>query len=633
MASKGWKTVFRTDLREVLRDRRTLFINLLLPVLLYPLMTLLLVQVSQIAAATPRPPPRIALVGADGDLQRALTGLTLVALSPSEAKAATDPDRAAARDILRRHDLVAVLSVEGNRLEIRRDEAHARIDRAEEAINKAVGQWKRQRSEQALVGSGLNPADVLDPVTIIRSGVAPPVETIRTRLAGIIPLLLVVLAVSGAMYPAVDLLAGERERGTLETLLSLPVRRRDLFLGKLLVVLVAALAAVLCNLMSLGVTATLVGSQVAAGGLEGFDARTLAGVGLPTLGLCLLLLLPLVITIGAVALALSAVATSAKEAQNHLAPLLLVVALLGSAAAIPDLRPNPALDLIPVTGATVVLRAALENPGRVPWGDAFLVLVASVCTAAVIVGWAVRLLEREDIRFPGLVRAGWGRWRTWGVNPGPGGLEALGLVAVAAAGMTLGAGLFAQAAPATLVVAPLLLFIAGPALLHAWAGAYRPAQLYWILPTWRQAGLAVLLSPLAIAVTLSVGVTQQLVVDPVLLKPVEEQMRKILGDLSTMGGLPLLLLCTAIVPAVCEELLCRGPILAGLRRALGPTTAVIVSALLFAALHQSPFRFVPQAVLGILLAILTLRTGSVMPAMIVHALHNGSLVVAETVLR
>ena len=124
-----------------------------------------------------------------------------------------------------------------------------------------------------------------------------------------------------------------------------------------------------------------------------------------------------------------------------------------------------------------------------------------------------------------------------------------------------------------------------------------------------------------------------MVVDPVLLKPVEEQMRKILGDLSTMGGLPLLLLCTAIVPAVCEELLCRGPILAGLRRALGPTTAVIVSALLFAALHQSPFRFVPQAVLGILLAILTLRTGSVMPAMIVHALHNGSLVVAETVFR
>ena len=626
---RNWATIFRTDLREVLRDRRTLFINLILPMLLYPLMTLVLVQVSQIAAASPRPPPRIALVGEDGDLRRVLTGLTLTALPPSDAATAAKADRAPALATLRQHDLAAVLIVEGSHLDIRRDEANPRIDQADSAIDKAVSAWRRQRSEAALAGSGLTPTAVLDPVTVVRSGLAPPAETIRTRLAGIIPLLLVVLAVSGAIYPAVDLLAGERERGTLETLLSLPVRRRDLFLGKLLVVLVAALAAVLCNLLSLGVTAGLIGSQVAAGGAIGFDARTLAGVGLPTLGLCLLLLLPLVVTLGALALALSAVAASAKEAQNHVAPLLLVVTLLGGAAAIPDLRPNPALDLLPVTGATVVLKAALENPGRVPWGDTLLVLVASICTAAVIVAWAVRLLEREDIRFPGLVRAGWGRWRRWGTNPGPGGLEALGLVAVAAAGMTLGAGLFAHAPPATMVAVPLLLFVAAPALVHAWAGAYRPAQVFWTWPSTNNLVLALVLAPLAIGVTAAIGAGQQHLVDPVLLKPIEEQMRKILDGLRDTGGLPLLLACTALAPAVCEELLCRGPVLAGLRRSIGPTGAVIVSALLFAALHQSPFRFLPQAVLGAMLAILTLRSGSVVPAMVVHFLHNGTLVVIE----
>ena len=84
----GWQAVFRTDLREVLRDRRTLFINLVLPALLYPLLTLVLVQVSQIAAATPRPPPRVALVGEDGETHhglydiswsRCLPGLALLA--------------------------------------------------------------------------------------------------------------------------------------------------------------------------------------------------------------------------------------------------------------------------------------------------------------------------------------------------------------------------------------------------------------------------------------------------------------------------------------------------------------------------------------------------------------------------
>jgi membrane protease YdiL (CAAX protease family) len=261
------------------------------------------------------------------------------------------------------------------------------------------------------------------------------------------------------------------------------------------------------------------------------------------------------------------------------------------------------------------------------------VLAASVATAATVVAWAVRLLEREDIRFPGLVRAGWGRWRRWGVNPGPGALEALGLVAVAAAGMTLGAGLFIHAPPAALVMAPLMLFVALPALGHAWLGAYRPAQLYWSLPRGRDLGLAALLAVPAIGLTVAVGSLQQAAVDPQLLKPIEEQMQRILGGLQATGGLPLVLLAAAVTPAICEELLCRGPVLAGLRRALGPTGAVIISALLFAALHQSPFRFVPQALLGVMLAVLTLRTGSVAPAMVVHALHNGALVVAASLSR
>ena len=114
------------------------------------------------------------------------------------------------------------------------------------------------------------------------------------------------------------------------------------------------------------------------------------------------------------------------------------------------------------------------------------------------------------------------------------------------------------------------------------------------------------------------------------LRDIETKILALLEDLRSAGGLPLLLIAVAVVPAICEEILCRGPVLAGLRRSVGPTAAVVLSGLLFAALHQSPYRFIPQAALGMVLALLTLRTGTVVPAIIVHALHNGTLVVIES---
>jgi membrane protease YdiL (CAAX protease family) len=85
------------------------------------------------------------------------------------------------------------------------------------------------------------------------------------------------------------------------------------------------------------------------------------------------------------------------------------------------------------------------------------------------------------------------------------------------------------------------------------------------------------------------------------------------------------LACLALAPAVCEELLFRGAILGLLKQRLPAIIAVLISALMFAALHGSPWRFLPQFVVGIALAVLTLRSGSVLPAILLHAIYNGLL--------
>ncbi len=665
----GVLRIFAKDGLEVLRDRRTLFVNLVLPLLLYPVIMLFMVQVLQLTQATPGEPPRVAVVGAPGALMRllreapALTKATshrpvsTAMASGTKATALAVVDDLPSADLLRLHDLVATadkdpldrspealkllrrnnlvaavvvieLPHERYRLAVLQDDASNRVDEVQVRFSAAFDAWRKELIVDRLRGFGL-PADTTTPIETAVVGLAPPAESVRTRVAGIIPLLLVLLAASGAFYPALDLLAGERERGTLETLLSLPVRRRDIFLGKLLVACAAAAVAVILNLLSLAGSVAMVGAQIPAGATSGVDVGSLFAVGGGTLLLCFVVLLPLVVTLAAVALAITGLAHSAKEAQNYLTPLLLVVLVAAAVAAIPGSRPNIGLDLVPITGVVLALKEALQSP-RLPWLHLSLATIASLTLAMVVVAWASRLLESERFRYPGLVRAGWGRFRRWGAAPiTPGGLEALAVYAVAVAGMTMAAGFFAGSSAVTMVATPLLLFIGLPPLLHLWLGAYRPRAINLTNPGWRGASMALLWLPAAIALSALIGGLQQVLVGKELLEQGSEQVSDVIRGIREQGGVGLLLLCVAVLPGVCEELLCRGTLLTGLRNGIGPVGAALVSAFLFAVLHLSPWRFAPQFCLGVLLAVVVWRTRSIVPAMLIHAGHNGTLVLLE----
>jgi membrane protease YdiL (CAAX protease family) len=107
--------------------------------------------------------------------------------------------------------------------------------------------------------------------------------------------------------------------------------------------------------------------------------------------------------------------------------------------------------------------------------------------------------------------------------------------------------------------------------------------------------------------------------------PPELDINRVVNGLASDLGLVGLILLGAVLAGVAEEALFRGVILTGLRKHLSPAAAVLICALLFAAMHLSPWRFLPQFALGCLLGWLTLRTGSCWPAAVAHAVHNGVL--------
>jgi sodium transport system permease protein len=663
--------VFAKDGLEILRDRRTLFVNIVLPALLYPFIALFMIQVLQITKSQHIDPPRLALLdGAEelapflerserthprpattplpgmapaGDARAHLSLVTLPAAVAQRLRTyAHDLDavshierhdqspgvqaqqrqlRHAVLQILRENDLACLVvsnpaSSGPKRLLVLEDEAHLHADIADQAVSDALDALRHALVLARLAEVGLNES-ALRPVSIDTVGLAPPAETVRMRMAGFIPLLLVIMAAVGAFYPALDLIAGERERGTLENLLAWPVARRDIFLGKLLVTCCAAGASVVLNLLSLALTIALAGHQLAAAGGD-FSGALSAGAG--TLVLSFIALVPITVTLGALSLSLAGLAASAKEAQNYLTPLLLVVMVAALVAAVPDTRANLVLDLVPITGSVLALKESLQSHG-LPWLHLALSTAASVALAAVVVSWASRLLESERFCYPGLVRAGWGRFRRWGAGQAlPSGLEVMAVYALAVGGMTYGGSLFSDASAPLMIVGPLIVFILLPPLVHAWIGAYAVRDLLQLhRPSSGTLLRGLVAVPFAIMASSAIGALQ-----PEMPSELNTGTEDLLTKLAS-AGTAIELLCVAVAPALCEEVLCRGTLLSGLRRSVGDGGGVVLTAFLFATLHLSPYRFLPQFTLGIALALLTIRARSIFPSMLMHAGHNAGI--------
>jgi sodium transport system permease protein len=115
-----------------------------------------------------------------------------------------------------------------------------------------------------------------------------------------------------------------------------------------------------------------------------------------------------------------------------------------------------------------------------------------------------------------------------------------------------------------------------------------------------------------------------------LIAPAPPALTRALERVAAPGG-PVLgpLLAVALTPAICEELLCRGAILPALRARLAPSAAILVAALLFGALHLSPYRFVPTFLLGLAFGALAHASGWIVPAMLAHALNNAAVILVS----
>jgi sodium transport system permease protein len=213
------------------------------------------------------------------------------------------------------------------------------------------------------------------------------------------------LCFTGAMYPAIDLTAGEKERGTMETLLCSPVNRLNIVLGKFLMVLTGSLATIALSLSSMSLTILIGGNlmstgkgMVAVGGAGAKEAPAFIPFIDPVgvLGV-FAMIAPVAVLFAAVLLAISLFAKSYKEAQSYVAPMIFVIILPAMIGMLPGVELSAKTALVPILNLSLVCKEMLSGVWN--WGYIAIIFSSTCVYAAAALALTVRMFNREDVIF------------------------------------------------------------------------------------------------------------------------------------------------------------------------------------------------------------------------------------------
>ncbi|MFM7034103.1 MAG: ABC transporter permease subunit [Planctomycetia bacterium] len=644
----GW--VARRELLEFVRDRRTLVITLLLPMVSYPILALattLGLRTATIEAEARHAPTKITVAVSGPDAQGFIDRVRSVIDAtdskdrvgwPSEAVFEEVPQAIAhevidsgAADLWLHAEAGVAGKLDGRGtvpLAVQASIIQPPTSAERLQFLALMESFAKEMRRRRIEAEGL-PDSVLEPIEVRIVGELPkedlPVGEIVNTVAGGVLVLLAVLTITGAFYPAIDAIAGEKERGTIETLLIAPCSAHEIVLGKFLAVFAITLATLVANVTSIAGTSGVSLRLLATGPSQSLALATAGGIGVT-----LVVFVGLAAVGAATCLAVTTAAKSGKEAQNTLTPVILLASSLAGAALLPGMRIDGLLPAAPFVGHVLVSHRAFVGGGdetsiAMPL---FLSLASSIVITWLLLRITAFMLTDEDILFRGQDTAGQPLSR-------PTRREVPTLVQGAIPAIVGLAGLWyaqafmpqdlLQAIPvqqATTVLLPLGVLL--------WWQRVDVKKTFSLRRPGRGGSLsacqAVLGAGLLGAGVFVLGAAALLAFrGDALSDEARSLSAKLVGLIRTQPRW-LSWLLIAGVPAVCEELLFRGWTLSAFvgrrRTAARVVIAVLAQAFLFAVAHVLPERMPQTFVLGAVLGWITITTGSVVPAIVGHVVHN-----------
>ncbi len=650
--------IYRKELLEILRDRRTLLAMIVIPVVLYPALMLGFVRAAESEQVRLRS-QKFIIETSDED-NAALLREMIDTVRPDPAS--TQAGDAAAPDGRPRFEvrvgntpphawqdqvhLQAVVTVQMphrlhlpphfdvqliyNEVDIN---SRTAMEQFSQILRDFAGRLTRESLARMIAPdprTGGGPAGVdalLNPLNINTVSTATEEQRGGWALGQIVPIILVLMTITAAVYPAIDLTAGERERGTLEALMATPVPVLHLIAGKFLTVATIGLIAATLNAACVGATMHFGGLTQAITTEMPIEFPVFA---LPIIFVCMI---PFALLFSAILIAVASFARTFKEAQNYVMPVIICALIPAVAVTLPSTRLQGVLMVLPVGNMVLLTREVFQQ--TFTWTQVAVVLLSTSLYAAAAVAVAARLFGQEAVLFvdSGSYKTLFQR-RYFRPRSAPSASQALLVAALLFPGcfylqslLQVAGGGFVSMLAWLAVIQFAGLFVLAPLGLALFL-KLNPRETFRLRWPPLRCWLAVLMMAAA-----SWALAQEFFTLQSRVMPPSEALQKagqLIGQ-ELSGVSPwLIVLLLGVIPGLTEEFLFRGFLLSGLSTGLRKWPAILLAALIFGGFHFILDRVPVTFLLGALLGYVCWQSRSLLPGILFHILHNSLAVLIGT---
>jgi sodium transport system permease protein len=396
-------TIFKKEMTDTLRDRRTLIFMLLVPIVAIPL--LIMFTSSMLASTVTKAQEEkatIVIMGMENlppDLRDSLLNSSRLDVKPQN-----DYESEALLESLKAGEFMALVEIPENflnalemesptEIEIYYDMAEMKSDFAVDKLKDIFNPYRDQVVKRRLTDRDIS-AEILTPFEITSQNVASAQKVAGKELGAMLPYLIIIMCFLGAMYPAIDLAAGEKERGTLETLLVSPASRGEFVIGKYLVILTTGIVAALLSMASLTFSMNYMADEM----LSKMTTELLAiKFDFEMVILVIMIVLPLAGIFASILLSVSIFARSFKEAQSYITALNMFIILPAFISFLPGVELDFKMSLIPVVNVSLIIKDAIS--GTVEWNFVITAFISTLVLAALTLLFARKWFEREAVLF------------------------------------------------------------------------------------------------------------------------------------------------------------------------------------------------------------------------------------------
>ncbi|HOJ80128.1 MAG TPA: ABC transporter permease [Clostridiales bacterium] len=402
MKLKHVMIVLRKEIKDLIRDRRTIISSIVIPMILIPLVNIVMGGGIQKFEQDMNENVTVALSQSSNTAEiRELVRDRILSKNPNIILVDTDDPVKA----LENNEIRCIIELESSykekleegkpiRVTLQYDESKSKSQAAADIVAWAVDEFSAEVIEERIIALGLDPA-ILQPVQIERMNIAPNDKGNNMMLEMMLPFLISMLVAIGGIPAATDLVAGEKERNTFEPLLTTMPDRGSLLLGKYLAVTLFSFVSLIAIMAGLSIGYMINPNSLTIGvdeGLKGITLEPLAVV------LALLITIALGMTFSGIQIALSTIAKSYKEAQTYLSFLMLATMIPGYATMFMQASDlSPVMFALPVMNTVVAFKMVLS--GSINYFNLVLALATSIVFVALTLAFAASLFKKEKVLF------------------------------------------------------------------------------------------------------------------------------------------------------------------------------------------------------------------------------------------